>query len=172
MSQAHCRFCAQRALRSWVKLPQRTSSHPSANFITPLRTTGHSTDCTQVGTGEAGQGVSEATGYLRACLPRAHPGPPATSCCHQLPAPAAWASSQCLQWYQAGGHGHTVLNLLSWAVPWWVRCDGEQRGRRDRVCSQWAPVWPCTLNSPQSLQRAVGLGCPEGEGLGPSQPSG
>lgn len=69
-----------------------------------------------------------------------------------------------------------VLNLLSWAVPWWVRtgshthrCDGEGGTLSVR---QQAPVWSCTLNSPQNLQRAAGLGCPDREGLGPSQPSG
>lgn len=60
--------------------------------------------------------------------------------------PAAWASSQCLQWYQVGGHGHSVLNLLLWAVPWWVRCDRERRGRRDPVCS---PVGTCVAVYPE-----------------------
>lgn len=91
-------------------------------------------------------------------------GPPATSCRHQLPAPAAWASYQCLQWYQAGGHGHTVLNSSLRQCP-----GGKVTGSNGEggTHAPQAPVWPCTLNSPQSLQRAVGLGCPEGEGLGP-----
>lgn len=66
---------------------EKLGQAPSPNFITPLRITGHSTDRAQVGTGEAGQGASEATGCLRACLPRAQPP------CHQLPGPAPSACS-------------------------------------------------------------------------------
>lgn len=66
---------------------EKLGQAPSPNFITPLRTTGHSADRTQVGTGEAGQGASEATGCLRARLPRAQPP------CHQLPGPAPSACS-------------------------------------------------------------------------------
>lgn len=59
---------------------------------------------------------------------RAHPGPlppaapPAacTSCLGQLPVPAVVSS----RWSWT-----PVLNLLSWAVPWWVRCDGEPSGK-------------------------------------------
>lgn len=160
MSQAHCHFCPV----STEKLGQA----PSPNFI-PLPQDQGAQRLTAHWWAQVRQGrerVRQQDSFEPVC-PEPTPDP--------LPA-AAWASSHCLQWYQAGGHGHMVLNLLSWAVLWWVgtgshthRCDRE--GGTLSVCQQ-APVWPCTLNSPQSLQRVAGLGCPDRERLGPSQPSG
>jgi len=83
MSQARCHLCAQRALRSWVKLPHPTSSHPSGPRGTAL--TAHR--WAQVRRGR--ERARQQDAFEPVCP---EPSPPATSCLGQLPVPAVVSS--------------------------------------------------------------------------------